>query len=306
VAPATVLTVRVPATVANVGAGFDVLAAAVGVHAEVTLALTSASSVRVPGLDVPQDETNLIYRSAIAVAALAGYRGAFTIEARTPIPLRSGLGSSATAIVAGLVGANRLLGGPIDHKGLLRLAADIEGHPDNVAAALFGGVVIVTRDGSSYVWTRIVPALLLAVVLVLPAIEVATTHARGLLPAQVSREDAVFNLGRVALLVAALVQGRGDLLRLALADRLHQPYRASLVPGFDRVLDAARGAGAYGAVLSGSGPTVAALTPPDAASDVGEAMRRAFEQAGVESRVVHTSVEPRGAVESETAAVGRG
>jgi homoserine kinase len=291
------VTVRVPATVANLGAGFDVLALAVDVRVEVTLEPAAVARVSVPGLDVPQDASNLIYRSATTVARALGYNGAFAISARSPIPLRSGLGSSAAAIVGGIVAAQRLLGGALDPEPLLRAATEIEGHPDNVAAALFGGVVIVTRTGSAFHWARIAPALPLAVVLAVPALEVETAAARRVLPREVSREDAVFNLGRTALLVAALTLGRADLLGDALQDRLHQPYRSSLVPGFERVTAAATAAGAYGAVLSGSGPSVAALAPPATATRVGDVMRQAFAQAGVTSRVIVSAVEPRGALE---------
>jgi homoserine kinase len=291
------VTVRVPATVANLGAGFDVLAAAVGIHAELTLAPADRPRVVVTGADVPQDGSNLIYRSAAAAAEALGYRGAFSLMATSPIPLRSGLGSSAAAIVGGVVAATRLLGGPTDPDGLLTLAARIEGHPDNVAAALLGGVVVVARDGVGLRWAKVTPAVPLAVALAVPELEIETARARRILPAQVSREDAVFNLGQVALLVAALAQGRGDLLPRALGDRLHQPYRAALVPGFDDVVAAAREAGAYGAVLSGSGPAVAALAPPAAAAAVGTAMQEAFRRVGVASRAIVTAIEACGALD---------
>lgn len=291
------VTVRVPATVANLGAGFDVLAAAVGVHAEVTLEPASSPRVEVTGVKVPQDASNLMYRSAAAVASAAGYRGAFALQAHSPIPLRSGLGSSAAAIVGGAVAASRLLGDSLDADALLRVAVDLEGHPDNVAAALFGGVVVVTRNGASLRWARLLPALSLAVVLAVPALQIETAVARQALPQQVSREDAVYNLGHVALLVTALAQGRADLLGDALRDRLHQPYRARFVPGFERVVAAAIAAGAYGAVLSGSGPTVAALADPPAAKAVADAMRDAFQRAGVDSRAIVTEIEGRGALE---------
>jgi homoserine kinase len=290
------VTVRVPATTANLGAGFDVLAAAVGVHAEVTLEPAAAPTVAVSGASVPQDATNLIYRSAEAVARAAGYTGAFALRAHSPIPLRSGLGSSAAAIVGGAVAASRLLGEVLDADALLVLAAGLEGHPDNVAAALFGGVVIVARDGERLRWARLVPALRLAVVLAVPDIQVETAVARQVLPAQVTRDDAVFNLGRVALLVAALAAGRSEWLRGALGDRLHQPYRAPFVPGFEQVVEAAVGAGAFGAALSGSGPTVVALAEPGPAPAVGEAMRAAFAATGVTARAIVTAIEPRGAL----------
>jgi homoserine kinase len=132
---------------------------------------------------------------------------------------------------------------------------------------------------------------------VTPALEVETVAARRVLPATVSRGDAVFNIGRAALLVGALAEGRADLLRASLRDRLHQPYRAALVPGFERVVEAAAAAGAYGAVLSGSGPTVAAFAPPPVAEHVAGEMVRAFEAAGLPSRVVVTSIEARGALD---------
>jgi len=291
------VTVRIPATVANIGAGFDVLAAAVGVYAEVTLAPARAPQVTVTGVDVPQDSSNLIYRSAAAVAQRVGYAGSFALQAHSPIPLRSGLGSSAAAIVGGAVAASRLLGDSLGADELLRIATELEGHPDNVAAALLGGVVVVTRDDAVMRWARILPGFPLAVVLVTPALQVETAAARAVLPRQVSLEDAVYNLGHAGLLLIALAQGRPELLRHALTDRLHQPYRRHLVPGFEKVTAAATGAGAYGAVLSGSGPTVAALAPPASAQGVGEAMVEAFQRAGVGSRAIVTGIEAQGALD---------
>ncbi|MGH2360665.1 MAG: homoserine kinase, partial [bacterium] len=189
------VTIRVPATVANLGAGFDVMAAAVGVHADITLAPAQAPQVEVTGVDVPQDSSNLIYRSAVAVAQRVGYAGSFVLQAHSPIPLRSGLGSSAAAIVGGAVAASRLLGDPLGADELLRIATELEGHPDNVAAALFGGVVVVTRDDAILRWARILPNFPLAIVLVTPALQVETAAARAVLPRQVSLEDAVYNLG---------------------------------------------------------------------------------------------------------------
>lgn len=291
------VTIRVPATVANLGAGFDVLAAAVGVHAEITLAPARSPQVAVTGVDVPQDSSNLIYRSAAAVAQRIGYSGSFALEAHSPIPLRSGLGSSAAAIVGGAVAASRLLGDPLGADELLRITTELEGHPDNVAAALLGGVVVVTRDDAVMRWARILPGFPLAIVLVTPALQVETAAARAVLPRQVSLEDAVYNLGHMGLLLVALAQGRPELLRHALTDRLHQPYRRHLVPGFDKVTAAATGAGAYGAVLSGSGPTIAALAPPASAQGVGEAMVEAFQRAGVGSRAIVTGIEAQGALD---------
>ncbi len=300
------VTVRVPATVANLGAGFDVLAAAVGVHAEITLAPAPSPQVAVTGVDVPQDASNLIYRSAVTVAGHVGYTGAFALQAHSPIPLRGGLGSSAAAIVGGVVAASRLLGDLLKPDDLLRIAAELEGHPDNVAAALLGGIVVVTLDGGVLRWARILPGFPLGVVLVTPALQVDTAAARAVLPAQVKLEDAVYNLGHAGLLLVGLAQGQPDLLRHALSDRLHQPHRRHLVPGFDRVVAGAIAAGAYGAVLSGSGPTVAALTPPEFARAVADAMIKAFQRAGVGSRAVVTGIEAHGALDSESFGITKG
>jgi homoserine kinase len=291
------VTVRVPATVANLGAGFDVLAAAVGLYASVTLQPAPSPRVTVLGPSVPQDATNLTYRSAAAVAQAVGYTGAFLLQADSPIPLRSGLGSSAAAIVGGAVAASRLLGDSLDAGALLDLAIRLEGHPDNVAAALFGGVVIVTRDGTEWRCAQFAPALRVSVVLAIPDIQVETVVARQVLPSEISRDDAVHNIGRAARLVAALAAGRAEWLRGALGDRLHQPYRARFVPGFDRVVKAAERAGAYGAVLSGSGPTVAALAEPAAAEGVAAAMRDAFAAGGVSCRTLVTEITSQGALE---------
>lgn len=296
--PSERVRVSVPASVANLGAGFDCLAAAVGVRAEITLARAGAPVVAVSGAQVPQDASNLIYQSASAVARTVGYTGALELRAYFPIPLRGGLGSSAAAIVGGVVAAARLLEAPLDSSALLDLAVKLEGHPDNVAAALHGGVVVIARNDAGLRWSRITPMLPIGVVLAVPSFEIETAAARRVLPGQVSLEDAVFNLGHAALLVTALSQGRADLVREALRDRLHQPYRAPLIPGFEAVVDAAAAAGAYGAVLSGSGPTVAALVPPAVAPAVGEAMQAAFAEAGVRSRVIVTEVDPHGAVVS--------
>ncbi|MDR7417760.1 MAG: homoserine kinase [Armatimonadota bacterium] len=295
--PSERVRVSVPASVANLGAGFDCLAAAIGLRAEIALAASTSPVIAVSGVAVPQDTSNLIYRSASAVAERTGYTGAFELRAHFPIPLRGGLGSSAAAIVGGVVAAARLLGAAMDQDDLLDLAVRLEGHPDNVAAALLGGVVVVAQNGAGVRWSRLMPALPLAVVLAVPDLEIETAAARRALPESVTLPDAVFNLGQVALLVTALSQGRSDLLRDSLRDRLHQPYRAPLVPGFEAVVDAAAGAGAYGAVLSGSGPSVAALSPPEPAAAVGEAMRAAFAHAGVTSRIIVTEIDPHGALE---------
>lgn len=292
------ITVRVPATIANLGPAFDALGLAVSLYNTVELAEAPAPSVEVHGEgegQLPRDAQNLVHRAAAAVAARHGRAATFHVRCRNDIPLGRGLGSSAAAIVAGVVGANALLNHPLDENGLVSLAAQLEGHPDNVAPALLGGAVVCTRDGARVRFVRLLPAWEAAVVVAVPSFTVATADARALLPRQVPFSDAAANVGRTAALVASLVTGRTDLLAWAMEDALHQPYRRALVPGLDEVTRAARQAGAFGAALAGSGPSIVALAAPDRADAVGAAMVRAFHQAGTDGRALVLHIDEAGA-----------
>ncbi|MDR7589917.1 MAG: homoserine kinase [Armatimonadota bacterium] len=295
------LRVTVPATSANLGSGFDCLAMALDLRNEVEAALSDRPRVEVAGEGedvLPRDERNTVYRAAEAVAARAGVRDvAFAFRCFNRIPLDRGLGSSAAARVAGIAAANRLLGSPLSPADLVRLSAELEGHPDNVVAAWVGGVTVAVRDGEGGVcWQRILPDRFPSVVLCVPELRVPTGEARARLPAQVSLQDAVFNTGRAALLVAALYNGDFGALAVATQDRLHQPYRELLVPGFADAVAAAREAGAWGAALSGAGSSLVAFCPAECAESVGEAMRTALARYGVHSRWRVSSVDVRGTV----------
>jgi homoserine kinase len=213
------------------------------------------------------------------------------------IPLARGLGSSAAAWVGGLVAGNALLGSPLDRSALLALAARAEGHPDNVAAALLGGLTVAYGGSAgARALSLPVPAGLRWVVLV-PEVSMSTAEARAVLPESVSRADAVFNVQRVALLLACLQAGRADLLSAALEDRLHEPYRLRLFPWMAEVATAARGAGALGCVLSGAGPSLLAVAGGDAeAAAVTHAMERALAGARVTGTARVLAVDTRGAV----------
>lgn len=291
--------VRVPATSANLGPGFDALGVALDLHNVVEIALSEAPHVAVTGEgagELPSDRTNLIYRAACALAEVAGVRGVhFALRCESRIPLARGLGGSAAAIVAGLVGANELLSRPVDLDGLVQLATRLEGHPDNVVPALVGGFTVAVAEGERVWWTRIPVPDSPRLVLGVPEFALPTPEARRRLPDRVAFEDAVFNAGRAALLVAALVGRRLDLLGVATQDRLHQPYRTPLVPGFEAVCRAAREAGAAGVALSGAGPSVVAFVEADRAEAVARAVERAFEAHGVRARAVVTQVDSVGA-----------
>lgn len=291
--------VRVPATTANLGPGFDALGLALRLHNSVALEAAPEPRIEIEGegaMALPRDPSHLAYRAALAVAGArkdAAAPRAFHLRQHNRIPLARGLGSSAAAIVGGAAAANALLGGPLDVQGLIDLAASLEGHPDNVAPAVLGGLVAcVTTEAGKIRWTRLIPRRL-RVVIAVPEFAVSTAEARRLLPETVPFRDAVFNVTRTALLVASLAEGRMDMLDEATRDRLHQPYRARLVPGLEAVFAAARASGAHGVALSGSGPAVVAFGE---APGIGEAMRRAFESAGAECRVVDAEVDTEGTV----------
>ena len=295
--------VRVPATTANLGPGFDALGLALRLHNTVSLEEAEEPRIEIEGegaMALPRDASHLAYRAALAVVDAVRSRGgrggvprAFRLRQHNRIPLARGLGSSAAAIVGGAAAANALLGRPLDEQALIDLAAGMEGHPDNVAPALLGGLVVcVATEAGKIRYTRLIPKRL-RVVIAIPEFAVSTAEARRLLPDQVPFRDAVFNVTRTALLVAALADGRTDLLDEATRDRLHQPYRAALVPGLDAVFAAARDAGAHGVALSGSGPTVVAF---GGAAGIGEAMRRAFQASGAECRAIEADVDPDGTV----------
>lgn len=282
------VTVRTPASSANLGPGFDALGMALRLHNRMTLTPTTGP-VRVTvggegeGL-LESGAENLAYRAVERLYREVGRPvPALEIHLENAIPVSRGLGSSSTAIVGGLVGANALLGEPLDREKVLALAVEMEGHPDNVAPALLGGfqVMSMTEDGLQHL--TIAPPPELRAVVCIPEAQVSTEAARKVLPTQYSRADAVFNISRASLLVVGLLTGRTEVLRAAMQDRIHQPYRAALIPGFEAALEGALAAGAVGACLSGSGSTMLALATTDP-TPIGEAMVAAVRAAGSDAR----------------------
>ncbi|MER3479179.1 MAG: homoserine kinase [Meiothermus sp.] len=262
----------VPATLANLGSGFDALGVALDLYLEVEAELAPEDSFtyRGEGL-VPSSPDNLVhegYRSAWA--EIGEPAPAIAIRALNPIPLARGMGSSSAALVAGAALADHFSGGKLGRDGVFRVTAHLEGHPDNVAPATYGGFVAALAE----------PPLALPLprpeglrfVLGIPPYEVPTPLARAALPREVPHADAVFNLARAALWPAALCSGRLEALREAAGDRLHQPYRAHLMPGLEPALERAYRAGALAAFVGGAGPTLATLAPPGAVEALREAL----------------------------------
>lgn len=273
------LTVNVPATTANLGPGFDCLGLALDIWNTIVVESSdSALEVRVRGADenLPRNADNVTVQAmAELFQELDKPFPNLRVTMTNRIPIGRGFGSSAAAIVGGLVAANEWCGGKLPREKLLVLASRMEGHPDNVSAALYGGLTIVVAVDGAPVAARMDPPRGWRAVLFVPAQTLSTKFARKVLPRRVSRADAVFNIGRAALLVHAFAENDAEELRIATADRLHQPYREALVPGMRELLEAATDAGACGAALSGAGPSLIAIAENRASA---QKIARAFQR----------------------------
>ena len=276
--------VRVPATTANLGPGFDCLGMALDWWNDVCISTAPRPAVSITGdgaSSLSGSEDNLVYRAARVAFDAAGEEPApLSISCNNRIPLARGLGSSAAAIVGGLVAANSLCSRPLDRDCLLDLAVEMEGHGDNVAPALLGGCRIVASDEGRIVTDSVPFAPALMAVVFVPDVPMVTTEARAVLPEMVSRQEAVYNLGRTALLVNGLSTGRMDMLKVATQDRLHQPARQNIFPAMKYIIRAALDAGAVGAFLSGGGSSVLALATSRAMT-IGYEMANAADKVGV-------------------------
>jgi homoserine kinase len=275
--------VKVPASTANLGAGFDCLGLALSIWNEVEVRPADKLAIRVEGEgagSLAKGEENLVWKTFREFFERVGeVPPTVELVCRNRIPLARGLGSSAAVRVSALVAARHSSAHTMEDEELLQIAAHAEGHPDNVAPALLGGLVVCGRDGDSVVTQRIEPAAGVRAVLLIPESTLETSEARMVLPTQVPFADAVSNLQNAALTTAAFLTGEYELLRSSLDDCLHQPYRKKLMPGFDETLEAARKAGAYGAALSGAGPTLVAFTSGNE-ERIAQAMTQAFTQNG--------------------------
>jgi len=257
--------VRVPATSANLGPGFDTLGLALSVYDELVVDQLDTDAIEIEvegegGADVPRDESHLVIRSMrYAYEAMGRRMPGVRLRARNVIPHGRGMGSSGAAVVAGLLAAKGLLTGDVEigENTLLRLATELEGHPDNVAPALFGGLTIAWMDEGVPEHKKLLVHRGVAPLVLVPEFTMSTSVARSLQPLQVPREDAVFNVSRSALLIAALTQSP-ELLLAATEDKLHQNYRAQAMPETDRLVRALRADG-FAAVVSGAGPSVLVL-----------------------------------------------
>ena len=293
--------VRSPASSANLGPGFDSLGLSVPLYTVLRVTPQERTEVVPMGAELegtPADESNYVYQAMLLTAKRARQKlPPARIEIETEVPLARGLGSSAAALVAGIVAANVLLGNPLDDATVLDVAAREEGHPDNVAPALYGGILVATLDKLGTHHVRLEPPAHLGVTVLIPNFELSTSKARAVLPTEYSRADAVHALSHSALLAAALATGRLDLLQHAMQDYIHQIWRAPLVPGLSDILESAHQHGALGAALSGAGPTV--LCFHDTRESTGRLhtfLTSVMKRNGLEGRILDLPIDTGGTV----------
>ena len=292
------VTVRVAGSTSNLGAGFDCIGVAVGRWLRVTARVAPAPPQAAAPVTIDRagtlraldttPEADLVYRGFVAACRRAGREPppGLALVADSDIPVARGLGSSAAATVAGAAAAVALLDLQLDGPALVDLATELEGHPDNVAPAVFGGANLVLRDAGGLVVTPLPLHASLALVFAVPEFTVETKRARAALPATLPHAEAARAAAKSAALVHGLAHADPRLLAAGLDDVLHVPYRRSLVPGYDAVVAAARDAGAYGATLSGSGPTILAVAPLDRRRVAGDAMLAAWDRLGVRAEQI--------------------
>jgi homoserine kinase len=295
------VTVTVPATTANLGAGFDCIGAALTLHNKFKFQIVDGDTqIIVTGSEAARVDTihkdNLLYCAYVKLYEHIGKTPPpVKMEIGLGVPLARGLGSSATAIVGGLVGANILAGEPLTQSQVMELAISMEGHPDNVVPALIGGCRLAATGVNGWEICDIPWHDSVVPVVAIPDFELSTNVARQVLPTEISRADAIFNISHLGLLLRALSTGNTSWLQASLQDRLHQPYRKSLIKGYDEVSTAALNAGAYGMVISGAGPTLLALTDTSHSLDVVAAMATAWKNVGVAAQVRALNIDNNGA-----------
>jgi homoserine kinase len=275
--------IDVPATSANLGSGFDSLGIALTMKNRVwmeesdTLSITCTDNVK-----VPTDESNLIFWAASHLYDICGKKlPGLKIIQENNIPLARGLGSSSACIVAGILGANRFMGNPLSQNDLIHLAAKIEGHPDNTSPAISGGLVASAMEGERVYSVSVPVSEKIRFAVMIPPFELKTEKARAALPQQYSREDAVYNLSRSGLMTASLFSGKLENLRVAVQDRIHQPYRSGLIDHYDDVFRMSYELGSLGTYVSGAGPTIIAMVDSENAEAFGNNCKSHLEEKGI-------------------------
>lgn len=260
--------ILIPASTANMGSGFDSIGMALTMYNEIEFeVIPEGIEIIIPegnGENIPLDESNLIVRSVKEGLKETGVpMPGLRIVQKNVIPQTRGLGSSSACVVGGIILANILSGGVLSTDRMIKIAAEIEGHPDNILPTFIGGMTAGVMEGTDVKFVHIEPPRELKCCVMIPDFQLETAKAREILPRTVSMQDAVYNVSRSALMVGAMTQGRMDLIRTALGDMLHQPYRKMLISDYDEIVDFAERNGALGCCLSGAGPTMIAFLDRD-------------------------------------------
>lgn len=298
------LEIRVPATSANLGPGFDCLGLALNLYNYIRIESSSRFSITLSGKyagALPADESNLVWRTMLNLWQRINFpTPTVALHTENHIPPARGLGSSSAVITGSLLLANAYAGSPLNLLELLQIANEIEGHPDNVTPAIFGGITLSVPSDK-----KILPRILaskpqLKAVVVIPELLLKTKEARAVLPPQVKRKEAVYNIAHTALMVEAFLREDYSLLAEGMQDKLHQDRRAALIPGLKEALLNAMSAGAYGSALSGSGPTIIALCKETQQERVGNAMMQALKEKNVHTNILFLEIDSQGAVITKT------
>ncbi len=288
--------VSVPASTSNLGAGFDALGLALTIYNDFIVEIADRYQVEVEGEgkgDLPEDEKNLFLRAYKSTMEYLGLNQPVKVKQINRIPLGRGMGSSATAIVGGILAAEKIAGKKLSLPEVIDVAFKFEPHPDNVLPAYTGGFVVAATNGDlSYVKLDFPEEL--KVIIVVPELFLSTEDSRSVLPDTYTREDVIFNVQRVALLMGALQKKDFSLLKEAVKDRIHQPYRCDLIPGFWEVLSQGYKEGAYAVYLSGAGSCIGALADNNF-ENIGKAMCDVFESLGIDARYLVLDVDKEGA-----------
>ncbi len=290
--------IDVPATSANLGSGFDSLGIALTMKNRVWMEESDELSITcTDGAQVPTDSSNLIFWAASHLYEFCGKKlTGLKIVQENNIPMARGLGSSSACIVAGILGANRFMGNPLSQTDLIHLAAKIEGHPDNTSPAISGGLVASAMEGERVYSVSVPVSEKIRFAVMIPPFELKTEKARAALPKQYSREDAVYNLSRSGLMTASLFSGKLENLRVAVQDRIHQPYRSGLIENYDNVFRMSYELGSLGTYVSGAGPTIIAMIDSENAHSFGKNCMSHLEDKGITGwRVEILSADPNGA-----------
>ena len=306
------ISVKVPATAANLGSGFDCLGIALPIYNIITIEETvlpgSGIEINVINNDasdndlllehIPMDDNSIIYKAVeLLYNSIGQTPSELKITVQSQIPIAKGLGSSASVIVGGLFAANELLGHPADEVALLSIATEVEGHPDNVTPAIVGGLVLTSQeDDGSVIYRKLDWPDEWSISVCIPDYELSTDISRSVLPKEVPMQDAIFNAKRLAMFIEAVHTKDAELMRYALQDRLHQPYRMKLVPGLDKIIENLRHEeNVLGCVLSGAGPSIIVISQKNDLDRIKSIIKSTWEDMNVKVNIMTLPVEKQGA-----------